>query len=63
MNKITLPIDIESLEIVSQFVDTQGNIIIEVKSTKDSTTCHKCQKPATKRYDTAPAIPNMTYIG
>jgi transposase len=56
MNKITLPIDIESLEIVSQSVDTQGNIIIEVKSTKDSTPCHKCQKPATKRYDTAPVI-------
>ena len=56
MNQITLPIDIESLEIVYQSVDTQGNIIIEVKSKKEFTNCHKCQKPATKRYDTAPAI-------
>jgi len=56
MNQITLPIDIESLEIISQSVDTQGNIIIEVKSKKDHTPCHKCQKPATKRYDTAPVI-------
>lgn len=56
MIQITLPIDIESLEIVSQSVDIQGNIIIEVKSTKDFTNCHKCQKPATIRYDTAPVI-------
>lgn len=56
MNQITLPLDIESLEIVSQSIDTQGNIIIEVKSKKDSTACHKCQKPATKRYGTAPVI-------
>ena len=51
-----MPIDIESLEIVSQSVDTQGNIVIEVKSNNKSSTCHKCQKPATKRYDTAPVI-------
>lgn len=56
MKQITLPIDIESLEIVSQSFDTQGNIIIEVKSKKDFTNCHKCQKPTTKRYDTAPVI-------
>ena len=56
MPQITLPIDIESLEIVSQSVDTQGNIVIEVKSKKGFTNCHKCQKPATKRYDTAPVI-------
>ena len=56
MNQITLPLDIESLEIVSQSIDTQGNIIIEVKSKKHSTACHKCQKPATKRYGTAPVI-------
>ena len=56
MNQITLPIDIESLEIVSQSLDTQGNIVIEVKSTKNSTSCHNCQKPATKRYGTAPVI-------
>ena len=56
MNQISLPLDIESLEIVSQSIDTQGNIIIEVKSKKGSTECHKCQKPATKRYGTAPVI-------
>jgi len=56
MNHITLPIDIESLEIVSQSLDAQGNIVIEVKSKKNSISCHKCQKPTTKRYDTAPVI-------
>ncbi len=56
MNEIILPLDIKSLKIVSQSIDTQGNIIIEVKSKKDSTVCHKCQKPATKRYGTAPVI-------
>jgi hypothetical protein len=35
MNHITLPIDIESLEIVSQSLDAQGNIVIEVKSKKN----------------------------
>lgn len=34
----------------------QGNIIIEVRSKKNSTACHKCKKPATKRYGTAPVI-------
>jgi transposase len=56
MKQITLPIDIKSLEITSQFLDIQGNIIIEVKSKKTSTACHKCKKPATKRYGTAPVI-------
>jgi hypothetical protein len=56
MNHITLPIDIESLKIVSQSVDAQGNIVIEVKSKKNSISCHKCPKPTTKRYDTGPVI-------
>lgn len=56
MAQITLPLDIESLEIISQSVDTEGNIIIEVRSTKCYSTCHKCGKHATKRYGTAPKL-------
>lgn len=56
MAQITLPLDIESLEIVSQTIDKQGNIIIEVISKKSHSTCHKCGKHATKRYGTAPKM-------
>lgn len=56
MAQITLPLDIESLEIISQGIDTEGNIIIEVRSTKAYSACHKCGKHATKRYGTAPKL-------
>jgi transposase len=56
MAQITLPLDIESLEIISQAIDTEGNIVIEVRSTKTYSTCHKCGKHATKRYGTAPKM-------
>jgi transposase len=56
MAQITLPLDIESLEIISQIIDIEGNIIIEVRSTKSHSTCHKCGKDATKRYGTAPKL-------
>ena len=56
MAQITLPLDIESLEIVSQTIDKQGNIIIEVISKKSHSTCHKCGKHATKRHGTAPKM-------
>ena len=32
MNQINLPLDIASLEIVSQYMDKQGNIVLEVVS-------------------------------
>jgi len=32
MAQITLPLDIKSLEIISQTIDKEGNIIIEVRS-------------------------------
>lgn len=54
MSQITLPLDIKSLEIVSQQVDLKGNIILKVISTNDHSTCHKCQKPATKLNGHAP---------
>lgn len=50
MNKIDLSLDIDSLEIISQSVDSKGNIIIEVQSKATNTPCHKCGKRATKRY-------------
>ena len=56
MAQIILPLDIDSLEIISQTLDTQGNIILEVRSKKTYSTCHKCSKDATKRYGTAPKL-------
>ena len=54
MAQINLPLDIESLEIVSQTIDNKGDIIIEVVSKNDHSTCYKCGKPATKRDGKAP---------
>ena len=55
MTQFTLPLDINSLEITKQSFDTQGNIIFDVVSKNNHSTCHKCGKPATKRAGTAPA--------
>ena len=54
MAQINLALDIESLEVISQIIDTTGDIIIEVVSNNDHSTCHKCGKPATKRDGKAP---------
>jgi len=54
MNTINLPLDIESLEIVAQSIDKAGNIILDVVSKNDHSTCHKCGKPATKLNGKAP---------
>lgn len=56
MSQISLPLDIDSLEIISQTVDTKGNIVIEVQSKATSTLCHKCGKNATKRYGYGPYL-------
>jgi len=37
MSQISLPLDIDSLKILSQTVDAKGNIIIEVQSKGTST--------------------------
>lgn len=54
MTQFTLPLDINSLEITKQSIDNKGNIIFDVVSKNDHSTCHKCGKPATKRSGTAP---------
>ena len=54
MSQITLPLDIKSLEVISQRIDSEGNIVFEVKSKNDHSTCHKCGKPATKQNGRAP---------
>ena len=54
MNQITLPLDIKSLEVLSQRIDSEGNIVLKVRSTNDRSTCHKCGKPATKLNGHAP---------
>jgi transposase len=50
MSEFTLSLDISSLEITSQTIDTEGNIVFTVKSKCAKTTCHKCGKDATKAY-------------
>ena len=55
MSQINIPLDIDSLEIIAQSTDKEGNIIIDVVSKNTHSTCHKCGKPATKRNGTAPA--------
>ena len=50
MANITLPLDIDSLEITSQDIEKKRNIILTVESKCDKTTCHKCGKDATKRH-------------
>lgn len=54
MTQFTLPLDIDSLEIIKQTIDDKGNIIFDVVSKNDHSTCHKCGNPATKRYGTTP---------
>lgn len=56
MADFTLPLDIDSVEILSQTIDAKGNIIFDVVSTCTETTCHKCGKSATKRVGTNPPI-------
>jgi transposase len=48
MSTFTLPLGIESLEITAQTLDSQGNIVFDVKSTKTSTTCRVCGKSISK---------------
>lgn len=50
MSPFQLPLDIKSLQIVSQSVDTQGNYTLEVKSTAEGTHCKKCGKWTEKVY-------------
>lgn len=54
MTQINIPLDIDSLEIVAQSIDKNGNIILDVVSKKTNSTCHKCGKPATKHNGVAP---------
>jgi len=54
MSGINLPLDIKSLEIISQSVEKQGNIILDDVSKNDYSTCHRCGQPATKCNGTAP---------
>lgn len=50
MSNLTIPLGIDSLKIISQTVDVQGNIIIDVESTKSETACHKCGQLTNKRH-------------
>lgn len=50
MPNLQIPLDIPDLKIISQSFDNKGNILLKVESRKTETLCHKCGKPATKRY-------------
>ena len=54
MSKIHIPLDIKSLEVISQRIDKEGNIVFEVRSKTHQSICHKCGKPATKPNGRAP---------
>lgn len=50
MSNFTLSLDIDSLKITAQTIDTQGNIVFDVESTKTETACHKCGQLTNTRY-------------
>lgn len=50
MNHFQLPLDIKSLEIISQSVDSKGIYTLEVRSKAKGTQCHKCGKWCEKVY-------------
>lgn len=54
MTDFTLPLDISSLEITAQSIDSKGNITFTVVSTCLDTACHNCGKLATKVYGSNP---------
>ena len=50
MANFTLPLDIKTLKIKEQHIDSNGDITFDVESTCTGMTCHKCGQLATKRY-------------
>lgn len=56
MAEFRIKLDIKDLEITSQAINNKGEIVLNVKSTKTETPCHKCGKPATIRYGEAPEL-------
>ncbi len=54
MSKITIPLGIDSLDIITQIINDNGDIVIDVASNKTFSICHKCGKPATKSNGSAP---------
>jgi transposase len=50
MSNLSIPLGIDSLKIIAQTVDNQGNIVIDVESTKTETHCHKCGQLTNKRH-------------
>ena len=50
MANFTLPLDIKTLKIIDQRIDSNGNITFTVENNCTETTCHKCGNLATKRH-------------
>lgn len=48
MTKIEIPLDIPDVEIESVAINSEGDIVITVKSTVEGTRCHKCGRKITK---------------
>ena len=61
MKEFSLPLDIKSLDIISQRYDNKGNIVFTVKSNKKGTKCHKCGKHAKIHHGYAPTIEAMAF--
>lgn len=49
MADFTLPLDIKTLKIINQSIDSKGNITFTVESTCTDSLCHKCGQKASKR--------------
>uniref|UniRef100_UPI003F83E37F hypothetical protein n=1 Tax=Cysteiniphilum halobium TaxID=2219059 RepID=UPI003F83E37F len=62
MADFTLPLDIDSVEIISQTLDVKGTIIFDVVSTRTKTTCHKCGKKRDKACGNKPSDRDPTYL-
>ena len=56
MKEFSIPLDIKSLDIITQSYDKKRNIVITVKSNKKGTKCYKCGKHAKIHYGYAPSI-------
>ena len=54
MSKMNLPLDIDFLEKILQLIDKKGNIILDMVSKNNHSTCHKRGKSATRRNGKAP---------
>jgi len=49
-NLIQIPLDLPETKIIEQYTDDEGNIIIEVESTKEGCNCNNCKRHITVKH-------------